>query len=55
MTVGSLGVIATLRRREQIQCACLGTVIQLPMSTVTLIEDAGMALMAAIMLLLPAG
>jgi copper chaperone CopZ len=50
MTVGSLGVIVTLRRWEQIQCACLGTVIQLPMSTVTLIEDAGMALMAAIML-----
>lgn len=50
MTVGAVGVIAALRRREQIQCACLGTVIQLPMSTVTLIEDAGMALMAAVML-----
>lgn len=52
MTIGSLGVIDTLCRREQIQCACLGTVIQLPMSTVTLIEDAGMALMAAVMLVM---
>ena len=50
MVVGAVGVIRSLRRGEAIQCACLGTVFDLPMSTVTLIEDLGMAAMAAAML-----
>jgi hypothetical protein len=37
--------------KTKIQCACLGTVFQLPMSTVTIVEDVGMVLMAAFMLL----
>src|SRR5947209_14048689 len=50
MLVGSVGVIQSLLNRRQIRCACLGTVFNLPMSTVTLIEDIGMAAMAAAML-----
>jgi copper chaperone CopZ len=44
--VGAVGVIQANLRRETIQCACLGTVFQLPMSVVTIIESLGMAAMA---------
>ncbi len=52
MTVGAVGVIRGMMRKDQIKCACLGTVIDLPLGMVTLIEDLGMALMAAAMLAL---
>lgn len=51
MGVGTLGVLQSLLHRRKIRCACLGTVFNLPMSSVTLIEDVSMALMAAFMLL----
>lgn len=51
MGFSSLGVLAALANRRRIVCACLGTVLKLPMSTVTLVEDLGMAAMAAAMLL----
>ena len=50
MLIGSLGVLKTLLDKRSIRCACLGTVIKLPMTTVTLVEDLGMAAMAAVML-----
>ena len=50
MLVGSIGVIRSLWTRQKIQCACLGTVFELPMSTVTLVEDLGMAAMAIAMI-----
>lgn len=50
MSFSSLGVVAALANKRRIVCACLGTVLKLPMSTVTLVEDLGMALMAATML-----
>lgn len=48
--IGAIGVIRTVLRKETIQCACLGTVFNLPMSTVTIVENLGMAAMAAWML-----
>ncbi|MGL4975589.1 MAG: heavy-metal-associated domain-containing protein [Bosea sp. (in: a-proteobacteria)] len=54
MGVSILGVIRALLRRQQIRCACLGTVLNLPMSTVTLIEDGLMIAMAAFMLIVAA-
>lgn len=48
----SAGVANSLVNRRKVKCACLGSVFNLPMSTVTLIEDAGMAAMAAIMLVM---
>ncbi|OYW82093.1 MAG: heavy metal transporter, partial [Sphingobacteriia bacterium 32-37-4] len=38
--------------KKKIQCACLGDVFNLPMSTVTIIEDALMIGMSAVMLLI---
>ena len=51
MGFSAIGVIQAVTRKTQIQCACLGTVFQLPMSTVTIIEDVGMVAMAAAMIL----
>jgi copper chaperone CopZ len=51
--VGAIGVIQSVVNKQTIQCACLGTVFQLPMSTITIIENLGMAAMAAWMLFTP--
>jgi hypothetical protein len=50
MGFSAIGVIQAVASKTQIQCACLGTVFKLPMSTVTIIEDVGMVVMAAAML-----
>lgn len=50
MLVGIVGVTQALLQKRRIQCACLGAVFNLPMSKVTFIEDALMAIMASIML-----
>ena len=50
MLVGSIGVLRAVLSRRAIRCACLGTALNLPMTTVTLVEDLGMAAMAAVAL-----
>ena len=52
MTLGAIGVAKALFDKRRIRCACLGTVLNLPMTTVTLVEDLGMAAMAGVMLLM---
>jgi copper chaperone CopZ len=51
--IGASGVIQANLSKQTIQCACLGTVFQLPMSVVTVVENLGMAAMAAWMLFMP--
>lgn len=50
MSISALGVSRALLSKQKIKCACLGTRIQLPMSVISLVEDAAMAGMAAWML-----
>jgi hypothetical protein len=50
MGIGLIGVMAAVQKKQAIQCACLGTVFNLPMSIVTIIENSVMILMAAVML-----
>ena len=52
MGVSVIGVVQSVMNRRKIRCACLGAVFNLPMSTVTIIEDLVMILMAATMLAL---
>ena len=52
MTVGTLGVISALRKGLDINCPCMGSVLDVPLSTVTLTEDIGMGLMAFVMLIM---
>ena len=48
--VSSVGVIKSNLDKQKIKCACLGDVFNLPMSTVTVVEDLAMVAMAAMML-----
>ena len=47
MTVSMIGVLQSVLNKRKIRCACLGAVFNLPMSTVTIIEDALMIAMSA--------
>lgn len=49
--ISSIGVIRSVLDKRKIKCACLGDVFNLPMSTVTIVEDLTMAAMAGGMLL----
>ena len=52
MGFSSIGVIQSVLNKKKIQCACLGAVFNLPMSTVTIIEDLLMVAMAAYMVVI---
>ena len=47
----TLGVVQQLRKKSSIQCACLGTVLNLPMTEATLVENTIMLGMAFAMLM----
>lgn len=50
--IGSIGVFQEIyHRRSGFYCACLGNIIKLPLSTVSLVEDVTMVAMAATMLI----
>ena len=51
MTVSIIGVLQSVLNKRKIKCACLGDVFNLPMSTITIIEDALMICMSGVMLL----
>ncbi|MGF1453140.1 MAG: MauE/DoxX family redox-associated membrane protein [Opitutales bacterium] len=51
MAFGAVGVALALHRGLDINCACMGTTLKVPLSTVALTEDVGMAGMAAVMLI----
>ena len=52
MSISIIGVIQSVVNKRKIQCACLGAVFNLPMSTVTIIEDAVMIVMSGVMILM---
>jgi copper chaperone CopZ len=52
MSVSIIGVLQSVLNKKKIQCACLGAVFNLPMSTVTIIEDTLMIAMSGAMILL---
>lgn len=49
MTFGAIGVIVALIKGLDIHCACMGTTLKVPLSTVALVEDMGMTTMAVFM------
>ena len=50
MGFGALGVIQSVLDKRKIRCACLGSVFNLPMSTITIIENSLMVLIGIILL-----
>jgi copper chaperone CopZ len=51
MSFSSIGVIMAVMSKQKIRCACLGTGFNLPMTTVTIVEDLLMVAMAGWMLI----
>ena len=49
--VGAVGVIGALMKGLNVRCACMGTILDVPLSTVTLTEDFGMIVMAILLLI----
>lgn len=50
MSLSLVGVVQSVRAKRAIRCACLGTVFNLPMSTITITEDVLMIVMSGFML-----
>lgn len=50
--IGAVGVFRALKAGLDVRCACMGTILNVPLSTVTLTEDIGMGIMALLMLIL---
>lgn len=48
--ITTIGVVRTLLSKKTIQCACLGTVLKLPMTQATFIENSLMLIMAVMLL-----
>jgi copper chaperone CopZ len=51
MTISIIGVLQSVLNKRAIQCACLGAIFNLPMSTITIVEDTLMIGMSAGMLI----
>ncbi len=52
LSFGSIGVIKALQEGLDINCPCMGSVLDVPLSTVTLTEDLAMVLMALLLLIM---
>lgn len=51
MSISIIGVLQSVLLKRKIQCACLGTVFNLPMSSITIMENALMMGMSVIMIM----
>lgn len=49
---GAFGVLLGLKHMKGMRCACLGTIVPLPLTTISLLENVLMATMAIVMFLL---
>lgn len=52
MGFSGIGVLIKVLKKEQFQCACLGTFLKVPLTSVTLLEDFGMMGLGIVLLLL---
>lgn len=46
MGFSTLGVVNSLLKKQKFQCACLGTFLKVPLSSITLIEDLSMVILS---------
>ncbi|MCB0359057.1 MAG: hypothetical protein KDD44_05465 [Bdellovibrionales bacterium] len=51
MGFGGIGVLHGISEGKASRCACMGTTLNVPLTTVAVVEDFGMAVMALVMLL----
>jgi hypothetical protein len=48
---GTIGVLNAIAKKQNLKCACMGATLNVPLTSVALIEDLAMVVMAAIMLI----
>lgn len=51
MFMGGVSILKSIIKKEKIQCACLGTILKVPLTTVSLTENLSMGFMALYMIL----
>ena len=51
MLFSGTGVVLAMRKQSDVQCVCLGTVLKVPLTTVSVLENFGMAAAAIILVL----
>jgi YHS domain-containing protein len=54
MSFSGIGVAIKLMKKEKFQCVCLGTILKVPLTKITVVEDFGMAVLASAMLFIVA-
>jgi len=47
LSFGALGIVNAMRKGLDVNCTCMGNILRVPLSSVSLLEDVGMAAMAA--------
>ncbi len=47
MIMSGIGVLKSIMSGQKVKCACLGTILNVPLSTVSIFENFGMSMMAA--------
>lgn len=52
MCFGSLGVLQAIRKKMDLQCACMGSILQVPLSYVSLGEDILMGVLSCVMFIM---
>jgi len=52
MGFSGIGVSIKLIRKEKFQCVCLGTILKVPLTKITVIEDFGMVVLALVLLII---
>lgn len=51
MTISGLGVLKSVLSGQKIKCACLGTILNVPLGTISIFENFGMGVMATYQLI----
>lgn len=51
MGVGGIGIIRSILKGQKLNCACMGNILSVPLSTISIIENFGMVVMSIWMLL----
>ena len=51
MLSGAYSITIALSKKKKLNCACMGTLLKLPLGSISIVENVGMSVMAAMILL----
>ncbi len=50
MSLGGIGILRSIIKGQKLNCACMGNILSVPLSTISIVENFGMVLMSLWML-----